>query len=71
MFLSKCSNCGYELTKDSQLMLYGGEKVASKIAIELAHCKNLGEKKRKLANILNSYGVKCPNCRKTDIWVWL
>ncbi len=71
MYIVKCSNCGYEVKTDNQILLYSGEKIASKLAMELANCRNIGEKKRKVAQVLNEYGVKCPKCRKTDIWTWL
>ena len=71
MYIVKCANCGYKLTKDNQIMLYGGEKVASMIAIECARCQNLGEKKRKVASLFNQFNVKCPECRKTGEWSWL
>ena len=71
MYLIKCSNCGYEINSENQILLYGGEKVASKLAVDFINCKNLGEKKRRAAQIFNEFGVKCPRCKKTDIWTWL
>ncbi|SNZ11633.1 hypothetical protein SAMN06265182_2098 [Persephonella hydrogeniphila] len=68
MFIIRCSNCGFEITDEKQIRLYGGVEVALKI---VSIPGSPIEKRRQIAQLFNQYGVPCPKCRKKDIWTWL
>ena len=68
MFIIRCSNCGFEISDEKQLRLYGGVELSMKI---LSISGSPVEKKRKTASLFNQFNIPCPKCRKTDTWTWL
>ncbi|HHG75643.1 MAG TPA: hypothetical protein ENK22_11400 [Persephonella sp.] len=68
MFIIRCSNCGFEITDEKQVRLYGGVDLAVKV---VSIPGSPVEKRRQISNLFNQHKVPCPKCKKTDIWTWL
>jgi len=68
MFIIRCSSCGFEISDEKQIRLYGGTELSVKI---LALSGSPPEIRRKTASLFNQHKIPCPKCRKTDIWTWL
>ncbi len=67
MFLVKCTNCGYTLKDIKQITkLFGSQIFSSDLLVG-----SVVDKKRKLANTLNSKKIQCPNCKEIDCWSWV
>jgi len=68
MFIIRCSNCGFEITDEKQVRLYGGVDLAVKV---VSIPGSPVEKRRQISSLFNQHKVHCPKCKKTDIWTWL
>ncbi|WP_457638819.1 hypothetical protein [Persephonella sp.] len=64
----RCSSCGFEITDEKQIRLYGGVELSMKI---LGSGGSPVERRRKTADLFNRHGIPCPKCKKKDVWSWL
>ena len=67
MYLVKCMKCGFKIEDPKKIVFYFGSEAFDPSLLQ----GSLVEKKRKLANLLNSRKMECPKCKATGEWTWL